>query len=113
MQALLSQIEAELPDGVRLQIHFDRSRFAEELNIFSFVGIILLVGLVKKNGIVMVDFALTRKRAGLSAEDAIAVVGGLLFSQFLTLYITPIFYVNMARLEAALMRLRGRAEPTA
>ena len=113
MQALLSQIEAELPDGVRLQIHFDRSRFAEELNIFSFVGIILLVGLVKKNGIMMVDFALTRKRAGLSAEDAIAVVGGLLFSQFLTLYITPIFYVNMARLEAALMRLRGRAEPTA
>ena len=88
----------------------------EELNIFSFVGIILLVelvGLVKKNGIMMVDFALTRKRAGLSAEDAIAVVGGLLFSQFLTLYITPIFYVNMARLEAALMRLRGRAEPTA
>lgn len=113
MQALLSQIEAELPDGVRLQIHFDRSRFAEELNIFSFVGIILLVGLVKKNGIVMVDFALTRKRAGLSAEDAIAVVGGLLFSQFLTLYITPTFYVNMARLEAALMRLRGCAEPTA
>ena len=108
MQALLSQIEAELPAGVRLQIHFDRSRFAEELNIFSFVGIILLVGLVKKNGIVMVDFALTRKRAGLSAEDAIAVVGGLLFSQFLTLYITPIFYVNMARLEAALMRLRAR-----
>ncbi len=43
----------------------------EELNIFSFVGIILLVGLVKKNGIMMVDFALTRQRAGMSAEDAI------------------------------------------
>ena len=121
----------------------------EELNIFSFVGIILLVGLVKKNGIMMVDFALTRQRTGSSAEDAIveaclvrlrpimmttfaaifatlpiaigfgaggearrplgiAVVGGLLFSQFLTLYITPTFYVSMARVEAALKRWRAR-----
>jgi HAE1 family hydrophobic/amphiphilic exporter-1 len=121
----------------------------EELNIFSFVGIILLVGLVKKNGIMMIDFALTRQRAGLSAEDAIveaclvrlrpimmttfaaifatlpiaigfgaggearrplgiAVVGGLVFSQFLTLYITPTFYVSMARVGAALTRWRAR-----
>ncbi len=121
----------------------------EELNIFSFVGIILLVGLVKKNGIMMVDFALTRQRAGMSAEDAIveaslvrlrpimmttfaaifatlpvaigfgaggearrplgiAVVGGLVFSQFLTLYVTPTFYVSMARLEAWLVRQRAR-----
>ncbi|MBI1284526.1 MAG: MMPL family transporter [Thiobacillus sp.] len=121
----------------------------EELNIFSFVGIILLVGLVKKNGIMMIDFALTRQRAGPSAEDAIveacqvrlrpimmttfaaifatlpiaigfgaggearrplgiAVVGGLLFSQFLTLYITPTFYVSMARLEAMLKGWRAR-----
>jgi HAE1 family hydrophobic/amphiphilic exporter-1 len=123
----------------------------EELNIFSFVGIILLVGLVKKNGIMMIDFALTRQRAGMSAEDAIveacmvrlrpimmttfaaifatlpiaigfgaggearrplgiAVVGGLLFSQFLTLYITPTFYVSMARMEAWLQRVRGRLD---
>lgn len=129
----------------------------EELNIFSYVGLILLVGLVKKNGIMMIDFALTRQRAGMSAEDAIveaclvrlrpimmttlsaivatlpiaigfgaggearrplgiAVVGGLVFSQFLTLYITPTFYVSMARLEAWLRQRYGgvdRAAPTA
>jgi HAE1 family hydrophobic/amphiphilic exporter-1 len=121
----------------------------QELNVFSYVGIILLVGLVKKNGIMMIDFALTRQRAGMSAEDAIveaslvrlrpimmttfaaifatlpiaigfgaggearrplgiAVVGGLLFSQFLTLYITPTFYVSMARVGAALRGWRAR-----
>jgi len=121
----------------------------QELNIFSFVGIILLVGLVKKNGIMMVDFALTRQRAGLTAEAAIieaslvrlrpimmttfaaifatlpiaigmgtggearrplgiAVVGGLLFSQLLTLYITPTFYVSMANLETRLQTWRAR-----
>src|SRR3569623_1710305 len=46
--------------------------FGEELNIFSFVGLILLVGLVKKNGIIMVDFALQLRRARhLSERDAI------------------------------------------
>ncbi len=114
--------------------------FHLELDIFSFIGIIMLVGLVKKNGIMMVDFAITaRRNHNLSAYDAIiqacmtrfrpilmttmtailatlplalgmgtggesrrpmgvAVVGGLLFSQMLTLYVTPVFYLVMDNL---------------
>jgi HAE1 family hydrophobic/amphiphilic exporter-1 len=122
--------------------------FREELNIFSFVGIILLIGLVKKNGIMMIDFALQLQRErnmappdaiveaclvrfrpimmttgaaifatlpialgyGAGAETrrplGIAVVGGLVFSQFLTLYVTPVFYVAMERLSGYLRRQR-------
>ncbi len=125
-----------------------------ELNIFSFVGIILLVGLVKKNGIMMVDFALQLQREqGLSPQDAIveaslirfrpimmttlaaicaalplafgggtgsemrqplgiAVVGGLLFSQMLTLYVTPTFFVSMERLARYFERRRTVAVAT-
>jgi len=126
----------------------------QELNVFSFVGIILLVGLVKKNGIMMVDFAIQLQREkGLSAADAIveasiirfrpimmttaaaicatlplafgtgtgsemrqpmgiAVVGGLVFSQMLTMYVTPTFYVSLDR-AAAYFRRRGAELPAA
>ena len=113
--------------------------FHVDLSIYAFVGIILLVGLVKKNGIMMVDFALEAQRKGKNATEAIyeacvvrfrpimmttmaalmgtipialgfgagaesrrplglAVVGGLLFSQTLTLFVTPVFYVYMDKL---------------
>ncbi|MGE5277221.1 MAG: efflux RND transporter permease subunit [Acidobacteriota bacterium] len=127
--------------------------FRTELSIYAFVGIIMLVGLVKKNGIMMVDFAVEAQRlGGKDAEGAIyeaclvrfrpimmttmaalmgtlpiamgfgagaesrrplglAVVGGLLFSQLLTLFVTPVFYVVMDRFQRRLRRGKGEGRP--
>ena len=122
--------------------------FNTELSIYAFVGIIMLIGLVKKNGIMMIDFAIVARAEGKNPHDAIhqacvirfrpimmttvaalmaavpialghgaggesrqplglAVVGGLLFSQSLTLYVTPVFYLYMEDLQAWLRRRKS------
>jgi HAE1 family hydrophobic/amphiphilic exporter-1 len=125
--------------------------FNMELSVIAMIGIVMLVGIVKKNAIMMVDFALERRRVGLSAEHAIreaallrfrpimmttfaaifgtlpiaigagagaelrqplgiAVVGGLCVSQLLTLFITPVIYIYLDRIDR---RLKRRLEPQA
>jgi HAE1 family hydrophobic/amphiphilic exporter-1 len=120
--------------------------FGSDLNIYAFVGIIMLVGLVKKNGIIMIDFALdAQRKEGKSPREAIheacvvrfrpimmttmaaffgtlpialglgagaearrplglAVVGGLVLSQSLTLFVTPVVYTYMESLQDRLGR---------
>jgi HAE1 family hydrophobic/amphiphilic exporter-1 len=114
------------------------------------VGVIMLVGIVKKNAIMMIDFAIEAQRHGKAAKEAIfegclvrfrpimmttmcalagtlpiamgigagaesrrplglAVVGGLLFSQFLTLYLTPVFYLTMEKVRGRIARREERA----
>src|SRR5205085_10396773 len=128
--------------------------FGKELDLYAFVGIIMLFGVVKKNAIMMIDFAIDSQRQGNSAYQSIrqgcllrfrpimmttvaalfgtlpialgygegadarqplglAVVGGLLVSQFLTLYIPRVLYLYLERLQEWLRgERRVMEEPT-
>jgi multidrug efflux pump len=125
--------------------------FKEDLNVISIIGIVLLIGIVKKNAIMMIDFALQAEReGGLDTEDAIfqacmlrfrpimmttmaalfgalplafgsgtgselrrplgiTIVGGLIVSQMLTLYTTPVVYLALDRLR---LRVMGKERDT-
>ncbi|MBN3810307.1 efflux RND transporter permease subunit [Paraburkholderia sp. Ac-20347] len=128
--------------------------FKTEFSIIALIGVILLIGIVKKNAIMMVDFAIQASREGLSSHDAIrqacllrfrpimmttcaallgalplafgrgegaelraplgiSIVGGLIVSQMLTLYTTPVVYLYMDRLRVWWDTKRGKLEPPA
>ncbi|HEX4348257.1 MAG TPA: efflux RND transporter permease subunit [Vicinamibacterales bacterium] len=124
--------------------------FRMDLNIYAFVGMIMLIGIVEKNAIMQIDFALEAERGGMSSREAIyqgclirfrpimmttmaallgavpiavgygaggearkplgmAVVGGLIFSQLVTLYLTPVVYTYMATFQSWLGKRKSKA----
>src|SRR5438876_1900996 len=127
--------------------------FHMDLNIYAFVGLIMLIGIVKKNAIMQIDFALDAERGGMKPMEAIyqgclirfrpimmttmaallgavpialgygaggearqplglVVVGGLLFSQLVTLYLTPVFYTYMASAQESFRKRKAKAATT-
>ncbi|MGA2249678.1 efflux RND transporter permease subunit [Terracidiphilus sp.] len=126
--------------------------FSIDLNVISIIGIILLIGIVKKNAIMMIDFALQAERGGMNTHDSIfeacmlrfrpilmttmaaimgalplafgtgtgselrrplgiTIVGGLVLSQLLTLYTTPVVYLELDRLRLWIAGNRSHAKP--
>jgi HAE1 family hydrophobic/amphiphilic exporter-1 len=121
-----------------------------DLDVYGFVGIVMLIGIVKKNAIMMIDFALEAERSGARTPEqaileaasvrfrpimmttmaalmgalpiavgwgagaatrrplGVAVVGGLAFSQLVTLYVTPVFYTYFDELQQRLFKRRPR-----
>jgi HAE1 family hydrophobic/amphiphilic exporter-1 len=126
--------------------------FGMDLSVIAIIGVVMLIGIVKKNAIMMVDFAIDRRRQGMEALEAIreaallrfrpimmttmaaifgtlpiaigggegaelrqplgvAVVGGLLLSQLLTLYITPVIYLYLDRFDRKIAKAVSEEEP--
>lgn len=125
--------------------------FKTDLDLYGFVGLIMLIGVVKKNAIMMIDFAIDARKKGMDSQSAIlqackirfrpimmttmaalmgtlpiaigigagaesrrplglCVVGGLLFSQLITLFVTPVFYIYLDKIQIKLASVFNRKQ---